>query len=210
MKRARRIRKPIVMLVLAMGWAVASTSLHADSLTIANPGFEAFPLGQSTFSTHIGTGVVVQVLSGNPIPGWTLSGHGGTWHPDGSSYPGGAPEGVNVAWLEYESIHSTILSQVLGDVLTADTVYTLSVKVGRRLDYPLAPFRVQLLAGGELLNEGTLDIIPAGTFQTVAVTFAAPADHPQLGQALEIRLTADGANLQQVNFDDVKLDATPQ
>jgi hypothetical protein len=190
--------------------AVSITSVHAALLTINNPGFEAFSLGLNTFSTHIGMGFTNQILSGDPIPGWVLNGHGGTWRPDTSFYPSGVPEGVNVAFLEYESIHSSVLSQVLADVLTANTVYTLSVKVGHRADYNLAPFRVQLLAGGEVLSQETLASIPAGQFQTVTVTFTAPADHPLLGLPLEIRLTADNADRQQVNFDDVKLDATPQ
>ncbi len=61
-----------------------------------------------------------------------------------------------------------------------------------------------------MLAEGTLDTIPAGQFQTVTVIFTAPDDSPQLGQPLEIRLTANNANRQQVAFDDVSLDATAQ
>lgn len=198
---------PAVLIVCAA--VISVTSVHAAPLTINNPGFEAFPLGVGNFSTHIGMGIGAQILSGDPIPGWVLNGHGGTWHPDASGYPTGAPEGANVAFLEYESIHSSVLSQVLEDVLTADTVYTLSVKVGHRADYNLSPFSVQLLAGGVILGQGTLASIPAGQFQTVTVTFTAPADHPQIGLRLEIRLTADNANRQQVNFDDVKLDAAP-
>lgn len=213
MKPASRTWRPMLLTLTAVivcAAGVSITSVHAALLTINNPGFEAFALGLTNFSTHIGMGIGAQVLSGDPIPGWILNGHGGTWRPDTSAYPSGVPEGVNVAFLEYDSIHSSVLSQVLADVLTADTLYTLSVKVGHRADYNLAPFSVQLLAGGEVLSQGTLASIPAGQFQTVTVTFTAPADHPQLGLPLEIRLTANHADRQQVNFDDVKLDATPQ
>ena len=180
----------------------------AAPITIVNPGFEAFVLAPSTFATHIGTGYSNQVLTGDPVPGWVLNGHGGTWQPPTSSYAGGVPEGVNVAWLEIDSIHSSTLSQVLEATLTANTAYTLSVDVGRRLDYAFGMFSVQLRAGGEVLAEGTSASIAAGTFETVTVSFTAPPDHPQLGQPLEIRLLAT-ANMQQVNFDNVRLDATP-
>lgn len=202
-------RRAVGMIVLLGLAGISAVGAQAAALPINNPGFETFILAPAQFSTQIGTGVAAQVLAGDPIPGWVLNGHGGTWRPDASAYPTGAPEGTNVAWLEYESIHSSTLSQVLVDVLTANTTYTLTVKVGRRGDYPLAPFSVQLAAGGDVLAQGTLATIAAGTFQTVTVTFTAPPDHLQLGMPLEIRLTADGANRQQVNFDDVKLDAAP-
>lgn len=197
--------KLIVAVFLAS--AAALVSVEAAPLPVNNPGFEGFALGLDAFSTHIAI-PGAQVLSGDPIPGWVVIGHGGTWRPGPSFYTGGVPEGTNVGWLDYESINSSTLSQVLVDVLTKGTDYTLSVKVGHRSDYPLAQFSVQLLAGGVILAEGTLDKIPRGEFQTVTVTFSAPADHPQLGQALAIRLTAN-ADRQQVNFDDVILDATP-
>jgi hypothetical protein len=194
----------ITMLVVS---AAAAAPAKADSLLVNNPGFESFALQPDFFSTHIFV-PGAQVLTGDPIPGWPLVGHGGTWRPGSSFYGGAVPEGTNVAWLDYESINASVLSQVLGDVLTAGMVYTLSVQAGHRIDYPLASFSVQLAAGGVVLAEGTLDSIPSDSFQTVAVSFSAPEGHPQLGQALEIRLTSN-ANRQQVNFDDVRLDATP-
>jgi hypothetical protein len=198
----------VVAILLGLTLLGISPDAKADLLFINNPGFEDFALGVESFSTHIGIGVGSQIITGDPIPGWVLVGHGGTYRPDQSRFPGGVPEGNNTAWLEYESIHSSTLSQVLSDVLTADTVYTLSVDLGRRLDYPLAAYSVQLLAGGALLSEGTVEDIPAGEFRTVTVTFTASPDHPQLGQALEIRFVAN-ADRQQANFDNVRLDATP-
>ncbi len=198
--------RPKLITVLVAS-AAAAAPAKADPLLVNNSGFEAFGLTPDTFSTHIAV-AGAQVLTGDPIPGWVLVGHGGTWRPGPSFYRGAVPEGTNVAWLDYESINASVLSQVLVDVLTAGIDYTLSVNVGRRIDYPLALFSVQLAAGGVVLAQETLDSIPVDSFQAVTVSFSAPADHPQLGQPLEIRLTSN-ANRQQVNFDDVRLDATP-
>jgi len=208
----RTIRQPGVVLALVLGNAFLGLVpvAAADPVPIINPGFEDFPLsGVNNYSTHIAAHLAGEILAGDPVPGWVLIGHGGTFRPGSSFFPSGVPEGTNVAWLDYDSIESSSLSQILSTTLTANTVYTLSVDVGHRLDVPLAPFSAQILAGGELLAEGTLDTIPAGQFQTVTVTFTAPADHPQLDQPLEIRLV-DTANRQQVCFDNVRLDATPQ
>jgi hypothetical protein len=194
--------------VAACGCLLVGRAAQADPIAITNPGFEDFTLLPNQFTTHIFIGVGNEILTGDPVPGWTLTGLGGTWYPLSDSYPAGAPEGHNVAWLDYESIESSVLAQVLSAVLTADTVYTLTVQVGQRRDYPLAGYDVQLLAGGTLLSDGMRTDIPPGEFRTVTVTYTATASDPLLGQALEIRLTST-ANRQQVNFDDVRLDASP-
>lgn len=206
------MRKKIVRAVGSIVFAACllmGAQAEADLLPINNPGFEDLVLQSDQFTTHIGTGFVTQILTATPIPGWVVVGLGGTWRPSSGPFPSGPPEGLNTAWVELNSIHSTTVFQVLADVLTADTVYTLTVSAGHRRDIPLAPYSVQLVAGGALLNEGTDDSIPTGEFRTVTVSFTAPPDHPQLGQALEIRLVVI-ADRQEVNFDDVKLDATPQ
>ncbi len=131
MKLANWLKVPVLVRAALVGF-IAVTSLapaHADSLPVNNPGFETFALNPNVFSTHIGIGSGFQLLSADPIPGWVLNGHGGSWRPAPGYFPAGVPEGVNIAWLEYDSMHSSVLSQVLVDVLTANTVYTLSVKV---------------------------------------------------------------------------------
>jgi hypothetical protein len=66
---------------------------------------------------------------------------------------------------------------------------------------------VQLWAGGELLAEESSLTPAAGTFDTSVVTYLASAGSPLLGQPLEIRLVSSG---NQINFDDVRLDAIPE
>ena len=143
-----------VVFALALVTAILGLvqAAEADPVPIINPGFEDFPtVGPNTFSTHITFGSPGLILSGDPVPGWVLIGHGGTWQPTTSFFPGGIPEGIKVAWLDFQSIESSSLSQVLSTTLTANTIYTLSVDVGHRTDIPVATFSVQLLAGGEWL-----------------------------------------------------------
>jgi hypothetical protein len=207
----RTIRQLGVVLALVLGNAVFGLvpAAEADPVPIINPGFEDFSIFVvDNNSTHILLHSPSEILSGDPVPGWVLIGLGGTFRPGSTSFSG-IPEGINVAWLDFDSIESSSLSQVLSTTLSANTVYTLSVDVGHKAGYPLAAFSVQLLAGGELLGEATLDAIPEGQFQTVTVTFTAPPDHSQLDQPLAIRLVSI-ADRQEVCFDNVRLDATPQ
>jgi uncharacterized protein (TIGR03382 family) len=69
-------------------------------------------------------------------------------------------------------------------------------------------YSVQLLAGGTVLAEddNSLDP-PEGEFMTSIISFTSLSDNPLLGQPLGIRLAHSGWG--QVNFDDVRLDASP-
>lgn len=146
-------------------------------------------------------------------------------------FPAGAPEGDDVALLftsgdaggqEYG------ITQVLADTLQPETTYTLTVEVGNiqsceGLVVPYTSFfdldgfpgyRVQLLAGGVLIGEHTGTLLPVeGTFETASfqvTTGSAPTQG-----ALEIRLInvndpdVGGVDGLEVDFDDVRLDATP-
>jgi hypothetical protein len=98
------------------------------------------------------------------------------------------------------------LSQQLSDTLQNNTTYTLSVEVGKRHDIAWSAYSVALYAGSTLLGvESSLDPL-AGTFDTSVVTYASLASDPLAGEALRIVLFGAGP---QVNFDNVRLDATP-
>lgn len=126
--------------------------------------------------------------------------------------------------------------QVLADALQPHTTYTLRVRIGNIATgtsvandfFPLDGFpgyRVDLLAGADLPGGGVVVAqddnglagqIPDGEFAESVVTLTTGASHPQLGQTLGIRLVnlnvVDPAYPNsdlEVDFDDVRLDATP-
>lgn len=145
----------------------------------------------------------------------------GVLNPAGTTlYPGGAPEGSNVAlvflWRAQTDGVPAGYVQVLGDMLQADTTYTLRVKVGNiapeaNAAYDLGGFpgyRVELLAGDVVLAADANTLAPAeGSFLQSEVVFTATADDPGLGLPLAIRLINlnKGDSGIEVNFDDVEL-----
>jgi hypothetical protein len=148
-------------------------------------------------------------------------------------FPAGAPEGDNVALLftsgdaggdEYG------ITQPLAATLEADTIYTLTVEMGNiqscsGLVSPYTSFfdldgfpgyRVQLLAGGVVVAEDGGSLSPGeGIFETATVRLTTGPAPAQLGQSLEIRLInrndpdVGGVVGLEVDFDDVRLDASP-
>ena len=128
------------------------------------------------------------------------------------------------------------LVQVLGDTLQPNTTYTLRVRIGNIASgtsmgggvFPLDGFpgyRVDLLAGADLLGGGIIVAqdsnslgasIPDGEFAESVIEFTTGASHPMLNETLGIRLVSlnivDGefsnSDLE-VDFDDVRLDASP-
>ena len=183
------MKKWILGLMMLAALAVAGDA-SADLLQISNQGFEDLVLSPGQYVYE--------------IPGWEIDGFGSTWYPLSSSFPDGAPEGHNTAAMGPTSF--TSISQTLADVLTASTHYELTVDVGHRLDLGLALYNVQLLAGDTVLSEGTNPDIDAGQFIVLTVTYDALADDPQLGEPLRINLLCGEGG--QVNFDDVRLDAS--
>lgn len=156
--------------------------------------------------------------------------------PLATYFPAGAPEGDNVALTFYDGHAGGAefgIQQTLAAVLTARTRYTLTVEVGNiasgvSVVQPYAGFgffdlrgfpgyRIELLAGGELLAADDDMLRPdEGEFLTSTVEAIVGSDHGRLGQSLGVRLV--NLNRQDVNdpvidlevdFDDVRLDATP-
>jgi MYXO-CTERM domain-containing protein len=125
------------------------------------------------------------------------------FNPGTGQYPGqGATEGSQVAF----SNGGNVIAQGLATVLQADTNYTLQVDVGDRTDTPFPAYSIELFAGGIQLTTGSNATPPDGGFATSTATFNPGSSHPALGAPLEIRLTSNGV---QMNFDNVRLDATP-
>jgi len=157
---------------------------------ITNPGFEADPLRVGGIRTT--------------ITGWRTSpgGGDGIFRPTLSDYPGGVPEGHNVA---YVNLTGNSVRQTLSTPLDPNTTYVLSVAVGWNNNDPFAGYLVQLRAGGTVLAEDRSSLHPAqGTWVTSTVRYTSGDAEPELGAPLEIRLLSPGV---QANYDDVRLTA---
>jgi hypothetical protein len=122
------------------------------------------------------------------------------------------------------------VEQELSATLEPDTVYTLTVEVGdiascAGLVPPYTSFfdldgfpghRIQLLAGGVVVAEHTASLgLGEGEFGTAQLQLTTGDVHAQLGEPLAIRLVnrnqpdQPGVSGLEVDFDDVRLDATP-
>jgi hypothetical protein len=153
--------------------------------------------------------------------------------PNPAFFPAGAPEGDNVSLLYMNGDTGSNefgISQQLTATLQARTRYTLTVEVGdiasgAGLVSPFTGFfdlrgfpgyRVQLLAGGQVLVEDDSSLTPGdGLFETTSIEVTTGDAPAQEGQPLEIRLVnrnqpdVAGVTGLEVDFDDVRLDAEP-
>lgn len=130
--------------------------------------------------------------------------------PDGSN--------VGVTFLQPQQNSEAGLQQTLASTLQPLTQYTLTVEVGNlaQADAPFAfngfpGYRIDLLAGTTVIASDDDTLLPGeGRFLTSTVQLTTGATHPNAGEALAIRLVnLDAAPGIEVNFDDVRLDATP-
>ncbi len=203
------------------------------ALTISNPGFETDFADPGCFALFTPTGWDAFDPNGILGGGDFL----GALDPTGSTFfPSGAPEGINVAlvFLDGDIGGGPVgVTQVLGDTLQPNTAYTLTVQVGDIASgqgpppcdtagfFNLAGFpgyQVQLLAGGVVLaqdNNTLAATLTDGAFDLSTVSVTIGSAHPQLGQALEVRLinlNTVGTLAEpgiEVDFDDVMLFAEP-
>lgn len=181
---------------------VPPLSVSGTPVPIMNHSFEDPSLAPNNFTAHsCNPADPICVQTANPVVGWNVMGTAGTWQPTGTSYPGGVPDGSNVAYANSGS--NAEIFQVLEAVLESKRSYFLEVDIGRRADGPFVGYKVQLWAGETLLVEDDNTILPSpGAFVTSRIGVAIGADHPALGQNLEIVLISMG---RQTNFDDVRL-----
>ena len=195
------MRMQRVLLWVAGGFLLSIVSMasagRAALLTLVNASFEDPVVADGVFSPP----------PTPPITGWIVGGGtgAGVFNPvSGVHYIGpGTTDGLQVA---YSNGGGSNIAQVLSDVLTANTQYTLQVDIGDRIDTAFGGYTVDFLAGTTVLASDNNTLTPNGGFLESTVTFFAPLGHANLGQALQIRLTSNGV---QTNFDNVRLDATP-
>ena len=205
----------------------------AAPVTVANPSFEADPAGAGTFPVLVPQGWTVVDPAG--IVDQIADAVGVVNSDDGAPFfPGGVPDGSNAAliFLSGDVGEGEVsLAQEVAEIVDAGDTYTLRVEVGNIASGTGFPpfdtygffdldgfpgYRVALRAGGAELAADANALAPTlaeGTFATSVALVTIPADHPAVGQPLEIRLT--NLNLAgtpqepgiEVDFDDVRLDA---
>ncbi|WP_372369063.1 hypothetical protein [Candidatus Uabimicrobium sp. HlEnr_7] len=168
--------------------------LLAEPITVLNAGFENNVLGDGAFVTFADDWILSNIEGGDGLAG--------SFNPNSSQLTNEALEGNNIGFSNGQDF-----SQVLSDVLIANTAYTLTVGVGDRADTAFPGYRIQFLAGGTVLAEdnNTQASVNDG-FITSTVEFIALVGDANLGEALEIRLINPGGA--QLNFDNVQLNAT--
>lgn len=189
-----------VLLICALSFCTALTcgAVRADGvIPVVNASFES----HNAFTNGCGTGCLFNVAQ---IPGWTVTGVGGSFQPNSSQFILPLPDGNVVAFSNGGTI-----SQDLGVSVQGNSTYTLSVDVGHRLDGLVTNYSIALLDGSTSLcatPTASNGSFAAGTFLDVILTcttgFAVdPGD-------LSIVLTAGGG---QIQFDNVSLSvATPE
>lgn len=193
---------------------------RAVALDIVNPGFESPATDPGTFQTN------------SAPPGWSAYGDLdfglrtiGVVNPNSTTlYLDPVPEGSNVGVVflahTFQNVESGMV-QTLSATLQTHTVYTLTVEVGNmnndsnfphnQFEFSGFPgYRVDLLAGGAVVASDNNTLLPGeGRFLTSTVQLSVGASHALVGQNLGIRLVnLDSAGGIEVNFDDVRLDAT--
>lgn len=192
-------------------------------LTVVNAGFEAPPIPAGTFNVA------------SAPPGWSAYGpinnnnrSVGVLHPATTTLYPAAVEGANVGVVFlmdnpgnqlFFSGTEAGLQQTLAATLQTGRRHVLRVEIGNIANDVNAPFlfggfpgyRVELAAGGVPLAADVNGLLPAeGGFLTSTVVLETGATHPQAGLPLRIRLVnLNAAPGIEVNFDHVRLDATP-
>ena len=193
---------------------------EAALVTINNPSFESPVTAPATFTGAQASGPT----------GWTVYNSGatnnqrffGVWNPaTTNSFVSGAPDGANVGVVFLENTTNLAeagLQQVLGSTLQLSTQYTLTIEVGNFSDIDPGPFnftgfpgyRIDLFAGSTLIAADNNTLSPGeGVFATSVVSFTTGASHANAGQPLGIRLVNLNGAGTEVNFDNVRLNASP-
>lgn len=201
---------------LLLGFLTASSIAGAAPIPITNSSFELPATPPDSFIVNA------------PPNGWSAYGmldFGnrtiGVLNPNTTAlYLDPVPDGSNVGvtFLQPQQNSEAGLQQTLAATLQPLTHYTLTVEVGNLAvgDAPFAfdgfpGYRIDLIAGTTVVASDDDTLLPdEGRFLTSTVQLTTGATHPNQGQALTIRLVnLDAAPGIEVNFDDVRLDATP-
>jgi hypothetical protein len=205
----RLIRHPALASLASLALA---SSVWAGPLTITNPGFEDPVLGDGAASP------AASWTSGyysSPATAWSaFAGLGGAINPDAAyGFGGTAFAGDNTAWVKAENLYDQGVSQILGSVLSAGSVYNLSGRVGnpgtKNTSMTTGNYRIELVANNVILASSAAALPAADTWleATLSYDYDAAPQPTALGSPLEIRLFAvdNGQTGWEVTFDEVSL-----
>jgi len=217
----KRIKLRLIQVALLSTISFAQPmAAEAALMTINNPSFESPVTAPATFRGSQSAGPT----------GWTVYNSGatnnqrffGVWNPSTTnSFVNGAPDGANVGVVFLENTTNLAeagLRQTLTSTLQLSMQYTLTVEVGNFSPADPGPFnftgfpgyRVELFAGSTLIASDPNTLSPGeGVFATSVVSFATGSSHANAGQAMSIRLVNLNGPGTEVNFDNVRLDASP-
>lgn len=193
------VNKVLIISILTLSVGLLAMPAMADGVTIQNPSFETVNMSGLT-STCAGPGTCA--FNFGPIPGWTITGVGGSFEPSSTFLNLPLPQGNIVAFSNGGTISQTLTSSLL-----ADTTYTLSVFIGNRLDGLNSTYTIALDAGSTQLcffSGSSATVAPKGGFADETCTFNSGSAFPT--GLLSIILSAGGP---QVDFDNVSLTASP-
>ena len=221
--------KLVLIFALAGAATLLSTAAEAAPLVVANASFESPALADGT---AISSSSVTFASQGGY--GWVYDANSSIINPDASEFTNAAGNGVPLGANGPQVTDVTRVSgfggivQVLaggdgivgnGDdpVVTASTLYLLTVSVGHSLTRPnFGGYDIQLFARNgsqdtivaQITNAGAA-IVP-GTFSDVALFLDSSTLSPSVyGQALGIRLQPQSSN-GTVQFDNVRLETVPE
>jgi hapalindole biogenesis HpiC1 cyclase-like protein/PEP-CTERM motif-containing protein len=189
---------------------------NAAPITVPNFSFET-PVLSSGGVTNGGNGDTIAITS------WTISStntNNGVYHPAAGAFssvdPLPAPADQNqVAYLipDAESSSSITTTASVGTI-AANTMYTLTVALGNRLDtsfFDSGLYTIDILANGVSVAEATRsgNTIAHGAFSDLSAIFTSSAAGPLIGQSLTLQLSASsGFGGNEAIFDNVRLTAT--
>jgi len=199
MKRIERSRWLVLSIIFAL---TAGAGARAAPIVIANAGFESPSLGDNGFTS-------------GSIDGWVAAGGGGrgVFNPTTTGLV--APtEGVQVAYIDPDDrFGAASITQSLSTLISAGTRYVLEADFAYRLNCCGTPtFSLALLAGGTAVASftgGPSEGFSNAAFKTATVEFVAPLSGPLLGQALGIRISSFAPFTTQIDFDNVRVNASP-
>ena len=136
------------------------------------------------------------------ITGWIVGPVTGVQKMSTAEYPSAPVDGLYVAYIGSSAATGSIL-QTLGATVQANTIYTLTLGVGARADYPFTGYLASLMAGNVTVASSHKATPVGGTFVSDVIEYNSGPTPAQLGQPLQIFVKSVGTG--EVNIAKVTL-----